>query len=56
MLFVWERLRDIVPQLRGAYNNPLQFKNLEQAANAFIQWWNKQAPGAHEAFSKRIRA
>jgi hypothetical protein len=55
LLFVWERLRDVVPQLREANNNPQQFKNLEQAAGAFVQWWNKQAPGAYDAFSKRIR-
>ena len=55
LLFVWERLRGIVPQLRDTYNNPMQYRNLEQAAEAFIQWWKKQAPGAYEAFSKRIR-
>ena len=55
LLFVWERLRGIVPQLRETYNNPMQYRNLEQAAEAFIQWWKKQAPGAYEAFSKRIR-
>jgi len=55
LLFVWERLRDIVPQLREAHHNPLQFRNLEQAAGAFVQWWNKQAPGAYDTFSKRIR-
>jgi hypothetical protein len=41
--------------MRAAYGNPQQMKNLEQAAAAFIQWWNKQAPGAYDAFSKRIR-
>jgi hypothetical protein len=55
LLFVWERVRDVVPQLREANNNPQQFKNLEQAAVAFVEWWNKQAPGAYAAFSKRIR-
>jgi hypothetical protein len=55
LLFVWERMRDLVPQLRQANKNPIQYRNLEQAAGAFIQWWNKQAPGAHEAFSTRIR-
>jgi hypothetical protein len=55
LLFVWERVRDVVPHLREANNNPMQYKNLEQAASAFVQWWNKQAPGAYDAFSKRIR-
>ena len=55
MLFVWERIRDIVPNLRQAYVNPTLYRNLEQVASAFIVWWNEQAPGAYEAFSKRIR-
>jgi hypothetical protein len=55
LIFVWERVRDVVPQLREANNNPQQYKNLEQAAGAFVQWWNKQAPGAYDMFSRRIR-
>ena len=51
MIFVWERVRDVLPHLRASYGNPLQLKNLEQAAAAFIQWWNKQAPGAYDAFA-----
>ena len=44
----------VYPATTVINGNPQQLKNLEQAA-AFIQWWNKQAPGAYEAFSKRIR-
>jgi hypothetical protein len=55
MVFVWERVRDLVPALRQANGNPLQYRNFEQAAGAYIEWWNAQAPGAYEAFSKRIR-
>jgi hypothetical protein len=55
LLFVWERVRDVAAQLREANNNPQQFKNLEQAAGAFVHWWNKQAPAAYDTFSKRIR-
>ena len=55
LIFVWERIRDIVPALRETYQNPQQYKNLEQSAGAYVQWWAKQAPGAYEAFSKRIR-
>ena len=55
LIFVWERLRDVVPDLREAFGNPLQYKNFELASHAFIQWWNKEAPGAYEAYSKRVR-
>jgi hypothetical protein len=55
MLLVWERVRDILPEIRAANHNPNEFKNLERAATAFIEWWNDTAPGAYEAFSKRVR-
>jgi hypothetical protein len=55
LLVVWERLRDVLPELRAANNNPLEYKNLELAATAFIEWWKAQAPGAYDAFSKRVR-
>ncbi|MES1254339.1 MAG: hypothetical protein ABUS56_01945 [Acidobacteriota bacterium] len=55
MLVVWERIRDIVPEIRAANRNPLEFHNLEQAAAGFIEWWNETAPGAYQAFSARVR-
>ena len=55
LLVVWERMRDIVPELRATNKNPLEYRNLELAANAFIQWWQAQAPGGYEAFSTRVR-
>jgi hypothetical protein len=55
MLFVWERLRDLLPLLRAQYKNPNEYKNLETAARAYIEWWIRQAPGAYEAFSARVR-
>ena len=55
LLFVWERLRDIVPALRDAFKNPRELKNLEEAATAYISWWNHTAPGAYDAFAKRVR-
>jgi hypothetical protein len=55
LLFVWERVRDVVPALRDQYKHPLELANLERAAAAYIEWWNAQAPGAYEAFSRRVR-
>jgi hypothetical protein len=55
LLFVWERVRDIVPAVRDTLKNPRELKNLEEAATAFIAWWTQQSPGAYEAFSKRVR-
>lgn len=55
MLFVFERVRDILPALREAYKHPRELKNLEDASVAFIAWWKQQAPGSHEAFTARVR-
>ena len=55
MLFTWERVRDIVPTVRETYTHPRELKNLEDAATAYIGWWNAHAPGAYDAFSKRVR-
>jgi hypothetical protein len=55
LLFVWERVRDLLPHIREQYQHPNELKNLETAAKTYIDWWNKQAPGAYDAFSKRVR-
>jgi hypothetical protein len=55
LLFVWERVRDLVPAMRDAYKHSGELKNLEDAAAAYITWWNKRSPGAYDAFSKRVR-
>ena len=55
LLLCWERLRDVAPQVRAQLKNPLEWKNLETAAEAFGKWWNAQAPGAYDAFARRIR-
>ncbi len=54
-LLVWERLRDLIPELRAQVGNPTELANLEAVSKAYIEWWNKRAPGAYEAFSRRVR-
>lgn len=55
LLFVWERVRDVLPTVRDKSGNARELKNLEEAATAYIAWWNHTAPGAYDAFSKRVR-
>ena len=55
LLLVWVRVREVLPQIRDAYKNPTELRNVEIAAQGFIAWWNTAAPGAYDAFSKRIR-
>jgi hypothetical protein len=54
-LFVWERMRDMAPEYRKAVSSPIEWKNLETVSAAYVQWWNQRAPGAYDAFSKRVR-
>ncbi len=48
LLYVWERIRRMVPEMRAAGKNPLSYKNLEDVANAFIKFYAEQAPGYYE--------
>ena len=56
LLFVYARIRHMLPALRERMGNPGEYKNLEAVAQDFITWWNDQSPGAFEAFCKRIGA
>ena len=55
ILMCWERVRDIAPEVREQNKNAIEWRNLETVATAYAKWWNKEAPGAYEAFAKRIR-
>lgn len=55
MLTVWERIRDLVPQVREKYKNPYMMKNLETVAEQYIHWMNRRAPGSYEVFSAMVR-
>ena len=56
LLLVWVRVRDILPAVREANGNASELRNLEVASMSFIQWWNERAPGAFDAFAKRVGA
>lgn len=55
LLYVWERMRDLLPKIREANNDSAYLRNLETVATAFIAWMNTNAPGSYDAFSKRVR-
>lgn len=55
LLFVWERVRDVVPEMREAYKDPTWLKNFETVAKCYIEHMKKQGPDVYEAFSKRVR-
>jgi hypothetical protein len=55
LLFVWERLRDVLPQIRESFKDPAAYRNLETVAQSFIVWMKAQSPECYSAFSNRVR-
>jgi hypothetical protein len=55
LLFVWERIRDLVPAMREAYKDPTYLGSFEKVATAYIEYLKRQGPEVYEAFSKRVR-
>src|SRR5436190_9779443 len=55
LLFVWERLRDVLPAIREQQKDAMYYSNLESAAQEFIAYWERRTPGAYQAFSARVR-
>ena len=51
-LFVWEKIRTLVPGMREANKMPQYLSNLESVANAAIK---RMGPEAYQSFSDRIR-
>jgi len=51
-LFIWEKMRTLVPAIRQAFGSPTYLANLETVANAAIK---RMGPEAYQAFSQRIR-
>lgn len=55
LLFVWERIRDLVPAMREAYKDPTYLVNFEKVATAYIEYLKRQGPDIYDAFSQRVR-
>ena len=48
LLYVWERIRRMVPEMRQVGKNPLSYRNLEEVASGFIKFYAEHAPGYYE--------
>ena len=56
LLFTYERMRDLIPELRTSRSNPFLYGELEKAAQEMIEWLNSQSPTTYPAFSKMVRS
>ena len=54
LLYVWERIRRMVPALREAQKNPLAYHNIEEVANGFIKFYQEHAPGYYENLAATV--
>ena len=54
LLFVWERIRELAPQMRAAYQNPNNWKHMEQVGNLLIERLKKASPDAYPAFQAMV--
>ena len=52
LLFVWERVKTMLPEMRETYKNPALWKNIETVADRFANYLGVEA---YEAFSARVR-
>ena len=55
LLFVWERISELVPWWREGFKNPNLARNHEMVAKNYADWMDKNSPGAYAAFQARVR-
>ena len=56
LLFVWERIRELVPLTRERMKNPNIWSNLEKVGESYIKYLKAQGPEAYETWSNMVRA
>lgn len=54
LLFVYEKIKPMLAELRQVQNHPLLLSNLEQVAKMFVEWLNTNEPGYYETFAANI--
>ena len=55
LLLVWERARDVVPQIREQFKDPLLWSHLETVGNEFAAYFKGRSGDGYEAFLRRIK-
>jgi len=55
LLFVWERVRTLLPAFREFTRNPHSWGNLEIVGNAFIKWMEARSPEAYLHVQQMVR-
>lgn len=54
-VFVWEKMKGVVPEFRAMFKNPHAFENLEEHCRRFEAWRERRAPGSTEAMRQMMK-
>ena len=55
LVFVWEKIRLALPEIRAVAKNPTQYRHLEEVAKEFIEYMNESAPGWYDTMAANQR-
>jgi hypothetical protein len=55
LLLVWERVRDVLPDIRQQYRDPLLWSHLEAIGTEFGSYFKARSGDGYDAFIKRIK-
>jgi hypothetical protein len=55
ILFVYERIRHLLPKAREMNKNPRSLKNLEEVAQGYLRWYEQEAPEFPPVFFNMVR-
>jgi hypothetical protein len=54
LLLVWERMREVLPEIRQKYKDPNLWSHLETVGNQYAAYFQSRSGEGYEAFLKRI--
>jgi len=55
LLFVLERVRELLPEFRQMMKNPRILSNAEQVGSSYVRWMTAQSPEWHATFAAMVR-
>ncbi|MFN2447217.1 MAG: DUF4760 domain-containing protein [Vicinamibacterales bacterium] len=55
LLLVWERMREVMGEIREAQKDPHVYEHLEKVGTEFGEYYKRRSPEAYQAFLKRVK-
>lgn len=54
IIFFWEKVKKIIPQMREVAKNPYAFSQIEDVVEGYIEFYKERAPEFYDNFSAMI--